>query len=75
MLLREWRSKLGDLPLVLAGGLTAENVVDAVQAVQPAAIDTASGVEAAPGIKDPIQVRYFVQNARRALGLVPPCQS
>lgn len=74
-LLADWRWRLGDLPLVLAGGLTAENVADAVRAVQPAAVDTASGVETAPGMKDPIKVSRFVREARLSLGLESPCQS
>ncbi len=41
-----------DLPLILAGGITPENVADAVAAVQPAALDVASGAELRPGVKD-----------------------
>lgn len=56
-----------DLPaLVLAGGLTPENVAEAVAAVRPAAVDTASGVESSPGKKDPAAVRAFVAAARAA---------
>ena len=54
-------------PLVLAGGLTADNVAEAIRAVRPAAIDTASGVESSPGKKDPAAVKAFVRAARRAL--------
>ncbi|MFI5355469.1 MAG: phosphoribosylanthranilate isomerase [Desulfobaccales bacterium] len=46
-------------PIVLAGGLTAENVAQAVAAVGPQAVDVASGVEAAPGKKDPEKLRAF----------------
>ncbi len=40
------------VPIILAGGITAENAADAAAAVRPAALDTASGVESAPGVKD-----------------------
>jgi phosphoribosylanthranilate isomerase len=53
--------------LVLAGGLNAENVATAIDAVRPWGVDTASGVEASPGQKSPIRVREFVTAARRAL--------
>jgi len=53
-------------PLVLAGGLTSENVAAAIQAVHPSAVDVASGVESAPGRKDRTAVASFVQNARAA---------
>lgn len=53
-------------PLILAGGLTSENVAAAIAAVGPAAVDTASGVESSPGRKDPAKLRAFVQAAREA---------
>ncbi len=46
-------------PIVLAGGLTADNVAQAVATVRPQAVDVASGVEAAPGKKDPEKLRKF----------------
>jgi phosphoribosylanthranilate isomerase len=49
--------------LILAGGLTSENVADAVRRVRPHAVDTASGVESSPGRKDPEKVRSFVAEA------------
>jgi phosphoribosylanthranilate isomerase len=55
-----------DSPVVLAGGLTSENVREAVEAVDPFAVDVASGVEAAPGEKDYAAVREFVANAAGA---------
>ena len=50
-------------PVVLAGGLTPGNVADAVETVDPFAVDVASGVEADPGRKDPAAVSAFVRAA------------
>lgn len=52
--------------IILAGGLTPENVSLAVQTVRPWAVDVASGVEAAPGRKDPEKLRAFITNAKSA---------
>lgn len=49
----------GNTPLVLSGGLTPENVSEAVATVRPFAADVASGVEASPGVKDPERVEAF----------------
>lgn len=46
-------------PIILAGGLTSENVVQAIAAAQPQAVDVASGVEAGPGKKDPGRLKAF----------------
>lgn len=51
--------------LMLAGGLTAENVADAARIVRPFAVDVASGVEASPGIKDPTLMSAFIRNAKQ----------
>jgi len=55
------------LPTALAGGLTPENVAEAIAASGALAVDTASGVESAPGRKDPGKVGAFVAAARSAL--------
>ncbi|QGA82127.1 phosphoribosylanthranilate isomerase [Halomicrobium sp. LC1Hm] len=55
-----------DAPVVLAGGLTPENVAEAVGTVRPFGVDVASGVEAEGGVKDHDAVRAFVQQAKRA---------
>jgi phosphoribosylanthranilate isomerase len=54
-------------PLILAGGLNPENVALAIAAAHPDAVDTASGVEQSPGVKDAAKMRRFVQNANQAL--------
>jgi phosphoribosylanthranilate isomerase len=53
-------------PFVLAGGITPDNVFDAIQATLPWAVDVASGVEVSPGIKDGEKMRRFVAEVRRA---------
>lgn len=53
-----------DVYFMLAGGLTPDNIHDAVEAVRPHAVDVASGVESAPGVKDLDEVVRFVQSSR-----------
>jgi phosphoribosylanthranilate isomerase len=53
-------------PLVLAGGLDPENVIRAIEAARPDAVDVSSGVESAPGRKDPGKVAAFMGAVRRA---------
>jgi phosphoribosylanthranilate isomerase len=53
------------MPLVLAGGLDPGNVRQAVVRVKPWAVDVSSGVEDAPGIKNPVKMRDFIKEAKR----------
>ena len=53
------RAHAGSIPVILSGGLTAENVAEAISVVRPFAVDVASGVERAPGRKDPGKLRAF----------------
>ncbi|WP_233842372.1 phosphoribosylanthranilate isomerase [Dyella sp. 2HG41-7] len=64
----DWSLMPRDLkqPLILAGGLTPDNVATAIRAAQPWAVDVASGIESAPGIKDPIKLRAFIEAVRNA---------
>ncbi len=62
----DWSLVPADLgkPLVLAGGLTPDNVGRAVEQVKPYAVDVSGGVEASKGIKDAARVRAFVDAVR-----------
>jgi len=53
------------IPLILAGGLTIQNVTEAIKRVRPYGVDIISGVEKAPGVKDENLVRQFVETVKR----------
>lgn len=53
-------------PVMLAGGLTPENVAEAIRRVRPLGVDTASGVQSSPGRKDPARVKAFLESVRSA---------
>ena len=55
-----------DLPVILSGGLTPDNVAEGIRAVRPAAVDVSSGVEAGKGIKDAALIAAFMQGVRNA---------
>lgn len=64
----DWDQVQGKLPgpIVLAGGLNADNVAEGMARLRPMAVDVSSGVESAPGVKDPAKIKRFVEAVRRA---------
>lgn len=65
----DWSLMPQDLeqPLILAGGLTADNVGHAIRTARPWAVDVSSGIEAAPGVKDAAKMHAFIEAVRGAL--------
>jgi phosphoribosylanthranilate isomerase len=53
-------------PLILSGGLTADNVAAAIAVTEPYAVDVASGTESSPGVKDPAKLAAFAEAVRRS---------
>ncbi len=65
------RHRVSSVPLILSGGLTAENVGEAIEQVDPWGVDVASGTEREPGIKDPEKVEAFVAAVRATVAGAP----
>ena len=63
------RAHRATVPMILSGGLTPDNVGDAIAAVRPFAVDVASGVERAPGVKDPDKLQAFADAVRAATAI------
>ncbi len=63
--LAEQAKKYG--PVILSGGLTPDNICEAIEKVKPYGVDASSGVEASPGIKDPDKLKLLFSNARTPL--------
>jgi len=57
------KAELGDLKLIVAGGLRSENVADMIQRLKPWGVDVATGVEVSPGNKDPQKLEAFISKA------------
>ena len=66
------RGRRSDVPLIVSGGLNAQNVGEAIAVARPYAVDTASGTEAAPGRKDERKLRAFFEAVRVPSGIAQP---
>ena len=63
------------IPFMLSGGLDSQNVAEAIRITRAGAVDVSTGVESAPGVKDPDKIRAFIAAARSALSSRPSVQS
>jgi phosphoribosylanthranilate isomerase len=71
----EARRVASGVETILAGGLGVDNVADAISLVRPFGVDVSSGVEFAPGRKDPARIVSFIERARRAFAASRPERS
>lgn len=61
--LAQW---VDEVPVLIAGGLTPDNVAEAIRVTRPYGVDVSTGVEKEPGLKDPAKLQAFIQNAKAA---------